>query len=224
VLVACWSPKGGSGTTVVAVLLAMASARSSAPGALLVDLAGDVPAALGVAEPVGPGLGDWLAAAPEVGADALRRLEVDVGPGLKLLARGASTGAGVASALRAEALPALLADDARVVVADCGRADRPPGRELAASGTFSFCVLRPCYLALRRALAADLRPSGVVLVGEPGRALRRRDIEDVLGVPVVAEVPVEAAIARAVDAGLLATRVGRPIERVLERAMATVAG
>jgi hypothetical protein len=159
-----------------------------------------------------------------VGADALRRLEVDVGPGLKLLARGASTGAGVASALRAEALPALLADDARVVVADCGRADRPPGRELAASATFSFCVLRPCYLALRRALAADLRPSGVVLVGEPGRALRRRDIEDVLGVPVVAEVPVEAAIARAVDAGLLATRVGRPIERVLERAMATVAG
>lgn len=221
-LVACWSPKGGSGTTVVAVLLALC-ARSSRDGALLVDVAGDVPAVIGVPDPAGPGLGEWLGAAPEVGLDALGRLEVDAGPGLRLVARGASV-TGSTVGLRAESLAALLSRDSRLVVADCGRADRAPGRELAAGATVSLLVLRPCYLALRRALDAPLHPSGVVLVSEPGRALQRRDIEEVLGVPVWAELPLEAAVARAVDAGLLEARVPRSVHRPLAEALATVAG
>ena len=84
--------------------------------------------------------------------------------------------------------------------------------------SFSLLVLRPCYLALRRALAAPIRPSAVVLVNEPGRALTRRDIEDVLGVPVRAEVDFDPSIARAVDAGLLAGRVPRALERALKEA------
>src|SRR5437763_2517647 len=167
-LVACWSPKGGSGTTVVTVLLALACARTSAGDVLVADADGDVPAVLGLPAPVGPGLLDWTDASTDVGADALARLEVDAGRGVHLLPRGASVGAG--GALRAEALAALLAADARLVVADCGGADRSPGREVAAGATLSLCVLRPCYLALRRALEAPLQPSGVVLVSEPGRA------------------------------------------------------
>src|SRR5919199_1458565 len=118
-LIACWSPKGGTGTTVVACGLAAVLARSGARrGALLADLSGDAPAVLGVPDPTGPGLAQWLAAGAQV----------------------------------------------------------------------SLLVLRPCYLALRRALAAPVRPSGVVLVSEPKRALGRRDIEEVLGVPVRAEI------------------------------------
>lgn len=220
-LVACWSPKGGSGTTVVAVLTALSFARDTA-GALLVDVAGDVPAALGVAEPGGPGLADWLGASGDVGAEALGRLEHDVGHGLSLLCRGAATSSGSAP-LRAEDLTALLCADGRPVVADCGRADRSPGRQLAQGATVSLCVLRPCYLALRRALDADARPSGVVLVNEPFRALQRRDVEEVLGVPVWAEIAYDAALARAVDAGLLASRRPRAAERALEQIRRAVA-
>ena len=43
-------------------------------------------------------------------------------------------------------------------------------------------------------------------------------VEDYLGAPVVAEVGVEPAVARAVDAGLLATRLPRSLERALGRA------
>ena len=43
-----------------------------------------------------------------------------------------------------------------------------------------------------------------ILVDEPGHALSVRDIEHALGVPVVAVVSFDPAIARAVDAGLLA--------------------
>ena len=81
-LIACWSVKGGSGTTVVATVLALLHARAG--GALVADLVGDVPAALGIPEPPGPGLAAWLAAADDVGADALDRLAVAVAPGLDL--------------------------------------------------------------------------------------------------------------------------------------------
>jgi hypothetical protein len=50
-----------------------------------------------------------------------------------------------------------------------------------------------------------------VLVSEAGRALRASDVAAVLGAPVVAEVPFDLSIARAVDAGLLARRCPSPL-------------
>jgi hypothetical protein len=212
VLVALWSAKGGSGVTVVAAALASVLTRSSSSGTLLVDLAGDVPAVLGCPEPAGPGIAEWLAAGASVPADGLGRLEVPVAAGLSLVPRG--TGSLEAPA-RGEVLAALLAADARAVVADCGAAPAGAALALVAAATHSLLVLRPCYLALRRALASSLRPSGVVLVDEPGRSIRRGDIEDALGVPVRAVVAHDPRIARAVDAGLLARRLPGLLERSL---------
>lgn len=213
-LVACWSSKGGSGTTVVAASLALLLARRMPGGGVLADLAGDAPAALGLAEPEGPGLAGWLAAGTEVPADALSRLEVRAGSGLALLARGA----GDLAPERADVLAALLAADARPVVADCGADLAGAALAVAAGATRSVLVTRPCFLALRRALRAPLRPSEVVLLTEPGRSLTRADVEDAVGAPVVAEVAVDPVVARAVDAGLLATRLPRSLARELSRA------
>ena len=213
-LVACWSAKGGSGTTVVAAALALSFARAPG-GAVLADLAGDAPCVLGVPEPEGPGLTEWLDAGPSVPADALSRIEIEAAPGLGLLPRGSSS---ADATDRADVLASLLLGDARTVVADCGVGPVGAARSVAAAASVSLLVVRPCYVALRRALAAPLRPSGVVLVSEPGRALGARDVEDVLGVPVRAEVAVEAAVARAVDAGLLTSRLPRSLERALRRA------
>ena len=213
-LVACWSAKGGSGTTVVAAALALSFARAPG-GAVLADLAGDAPCVLGVPEPEGPGLTEWLDAGPSVPADALSRIEIEAAPGLGLLPRGSSS---TDATDRADVLASLLLGDARTVVADCGVGPVGAARSVAAAASVSLLVVRPCYVALRRALAAPLRPSGVVLVSEPGRALGARDVEDVLGVPVRAEVAVEAAVARAVDAGLLTSRLPRSLERALRRA------
>lgn len=227
VLIACWSPKGGSGTTVVTCALALTMAARAArggPGVVLADLAGDVPAALGVPAPPGPGLAEWLAAGSDVPVDALRRLEVEAPSGVRLLPWAgpsraeATSGAAAGDDGRGEVLATLLAADSRAVVADCGRAASGAGLALAAGANLSLLVLRPCYLALRRALAAPIRPSGVILVSEPGRAVTRHDVEDVLGVPVRAEVEHDVAVARAVDAGLLATRVPRGLQRVLRAA------
>lgn len=213
-LIACWSAKGGSGTTVVSVALAGLLARPSPEGALLADLDGDIPAVLGLPEPTGPGLGEWLASGNGVPADALARLEVPGPAGLRIL----PTGAAGAPAGRAEVLAAVLAADPRPVVADCGSGPTGAGLAVAAAASSSLLVLRPCYLSLRRALRAPLRPSGVILVSEPGRSLGRSDVEDVLGVPVKAVVNVDPAVARAVDAGLLPTRLPRGLERALRHA------
>ncbi len=213
-LVACWSAKGGSGTTVVAAALALSFARAPG-GAVLADLAGDAPCVLGLPEPDGPGLADWLRAGDAVPADALKRIESEAAPGLALLPRG--TGA-VEASTRADVLASLLLGDARTVVADCGVGPAGAAHSVAAAASVSLLVVRPCYVALRRALAAPLRPSGVILVSEPGRALGAGDVEDVLGVPVRAEVAVEPSVARAVDAGLLSSRLPRSLERALRRA------
>lgn len=213
-LVACWSSKGGSGTTVVAASLALLLAHRHPGGALLVDLAGDGPAALGLAEPESPGIAGWLAAGPEVPVDALHRLEHPAGEGLVLLPRGA----GPLTVDRAEVLTALLAADGRPVIVDCGAAPDGAALAVAAGATRSVLVTRACFLALRRAVAAPLRPSEVVLLREPGRSLTRSDVEECLGAPVVAEVTVDPGVARAVDAGLLATRLPRGLARELGRA------
>jgi hypothetical protein len=75
----------------------------------------------------------------------------------------------------------------------------------------SLLVTRPCFIALRRAQQLVVRPTGIVLVDEPGRALTSSDVEHALGVPVVAEVRLDPAVARAVDAGLMVARLPRSL-------------
>jgi hypothetical protein len=224
VFISCWSVKGGSGTTVVAATLALLLASDvsyrgladAAPGALLADFGGDVPAVLGLAEPTGDGVLDWLAS--DAGPAALPRLELDGGGGLAVLPRGAGPVLrGRTDGDRVRQLAEAWAVGTRPVVADLGLLS-PRWHELAAGATTSLLVIRPCYLALRRALEAPLRPSGVVLVDEPARSLGRRDVEEVLQVPVVATVEFDPMVARAVDAGLLAGRLPRQLARSLRAA------
>jgi hypothetical protein len=125
---------------------------------------------------------------------------------------------------RAEVLAAVLASDDRPVVVDVGTVSAEPGpaaevaRVLAASATRSLLVTRACYLSIARAGRLPLRPSGVVLLTERGRALGRPDVEDAVGAPVLAEVAVEPEVARAADSGLLGRRLPRGLERALRRA------
>jgi hypothetical protein len=79
----------------------------------------------------------------------------------------------------------------------------------------SVLVTRACYLSLRRLPAQVRRPTEVALVVEPGRALGRADVEAVVGSPVRMRIPLDPAIARAVDAGLLARRAPRALLRAV---------
>ena len=75
----------------------------------------------------------------------------------------------------------------------------------------NLLVTRYCYLALRRTVAmcgpGDI--DGIIAIVEPGRALNGRDAARAIGAPIVAELPYDPSIARAVDAGLLAARTPR---------------
>jgi hypothetical protein len=216
VLTCCWSVKGGSGTTVVAASLGLLAA--SAPGgALLVDLAGDLPAALGLPQPSGPGVRDWLTADAGVEADAIEHLSEPATPGLRVVPAGADGADRTPARARVELLARTLVEQDAEAIVDLG-VPKPSWQPLLARADTSLLVIRPCYLALRRATTLTARPTGIILVREPGRALGRREVEDVTGVRVLAEVDVEPSIARAVDAGLLASRLPRGLSRPLRAA------
>lgn len=205
-IIACWSVKGGVGTTVVAAASALSGVDARARPVLLVDLAGDLPYCLGIAEPPGPGVAEWSTAGPDVPADALARLAVPVAPGLDLLPRGSGPTAGA----RAELLVQLLGATGRMVVVDCGRIDGGGlAAVVAAQAERSLLVTRLCTLGLRRVVDLPLCPSGIVVVREPGRALDVASVAELVGAPVVAELAYDPAVARAVDAGLFAGRLPR---------------
>lgn len=215
VLICLWTLKAGSGCSVTAALAGLERAAHSS--VTLVDPHGDLAAVLGVADPAGPGVRDWIDAGDDAPPDALAGVSTSVAPGLHLVGPGAGDLA--RPELTDTQLAALeAADDTVLVDAGCVSRDDRLGalaRRLAGGATRSILVTRPCYLALRRLADAPVVPSGVVLLTEPGRALRTVDVERAVGAPVVAAVAVDPAIARAVDAGLLASRPPRGAARAL---------
>ena len=213
----CWAAKGGSGTTVVAASLALSSPHPS----LLVDLDGELPAVLGLPEPMRPGVADWLATTtPPAHLDDLL---IDLGPTTWLLPwRVEATLHDPPTADRWTQLGQWLRDWEEQhrgdVTIDAGTGT-PPAPLVEHAGR-TLLVTRPCYLSIRRAVRAPTRPTGVIVVDEPGRALHRHEIEHAVGAPVQATVALDPAVARAVDAGLLAARLPRTLGRDLRRVAA----
>ncbi len=214
-LIAYWAAKGGAGATVLAAAHGLVS--SAQRSTIVVDLDGDQPAALGVeAGPDRPGVADWLRAGPDVPADALDRLLVPVTDDLWLLPRGS----GSLDPARAAVLGRLLSGTPREVVVDAGTRPDAAAQAVVREADRSVLVTRACYLALRRLHGAVLAPTEVALVKEPARVLGAGDVTDVVGVPVRTTVPLDPGIARAVDAGLLASRLPRALARAVGGATA----
>ncbi len=232
-LITCWSVKGGSGVSVVTAALAGLMAQRHGAAAV-VDLGGDQPATFGLSEPSGPGVLDWCdsTATPE----ALDRIAVEVTHDLRVVPRG--HGSSTIGAERAEALIEAVSALSEAVIVDSGvpltatpadaevvggyelegnHGTRHHGEYLRAAGTSLF-VTRACYLSLRRAMSVGIDADGIVLLEEPGRSLNRRDVAEVLGIPVVGVVESDPSVARAVDSGTLARRIPPALARGLRRA------
>ena len=205
------SPKGGTGTSVVAASLAIVS--SSSTPTLLVDLAGDQAAILGLPQPP-TGLSDWANGMTYREFDEIISLCHD---NLYL----APTGTFDFETLNANAWDKLLRalslkhSEGHNIIVDLGRADIP----LALRKIVDTCYLvtRPCYLALRRAVDLETAFSGVIVVNEPDRVLTSRDVESVLKLKCVAEIPYTSEISRRVDSGLLKSRLPMALQSVLSQ-------
>jgi hypothetical protein len=220
-VLAVWSPKGGTGTSVVAAGLAVVLSHSRAVrGVRLADAVGDQPSIFGLPDPA-DGLATWLAGGCSASDAAFDRVAVTVRPRLQLVARGAPYGPVPGDAGAGRALVAALS--AVPTVLDAGVPRDPAVRAAVAAADVNVLVLRRCYLALRGAVRDELlsTTAGYILIDDGTRAIRAHDITGVIGVPLLARVPLRESIARAVDAGLFAGKVPRDLSaamrRVLER-------
>lgn len=193
------SPKGGNGTTVTTASFALLSALRDT-STILIDLCGDIPATLGLAEPSGPGINDWLSETCTQSLPALLHESVSLRDNLIVLHRGAAF---VEGQPRWSEFADALRELSHNVVIDAGTTFVPD--QVRHAMTCITMVTKACYLSLRRATNLA-RPTNVIVVTEEARALTSRDVSQVLGVPVIAEIPYQSAISRAVDAGLLPDR------------------
>lgn len=222
----CHSAKGGSGTTVVTTLAALAHRGPT----LLLDLDDEAPLVLGVADAERPGVADWLDS--DAPLDHLDDLVVEVDDSTWLLpTRSAGNDA------RSFGLPLddlgrwmQLASWSRswaarhdgVVLVDAGT-QRVPAPFVAACD-HRWLVTRSCYLSVRSASTSTVESTGVVVVREPGRALGDDDIARSVRAPVIASLTWDPSIARSVDAGLVSvSRVHRSTARTLDRLVRDVA-
>lgn len=211
-MLVCWSVGGGSGTSVVGAGLAVA-ASTHGERSLVVDLGGDQPLIFGRTELPGPGLSEWARSSPEVGLEALARLELEVEPGISLLPRGRSQ----LGSQRVSEVVEALRREARFVVVDAGRPE-PGGfaAALVAAATRSLLVVRACPIAIHRLTALPARPDGIVVVRERNRSVTWQEVAAAAGTPVLAELEVDPAVAAAVDAGLDRRALPRRFVRVLD--------
>lgn len=205
------SPKGGNGTTVAAASYALLAALRG-QRTVLIDLCGDQPATVGVAEPSGPGVNNWLSENHHGDASSLLGLGSEVTPDLLIVHRGSPF---IDGEPRWNALAEAISTIPFSVVIDAGVGRIP--HALSTTARHILTVVKPCYLTLRRATELT-RPITAFVVAESGRALTTKDVVQVLGAELGAEIPYDPAIARAVDAGLLPTRV----EQLLGRHITTL--
>ncbi len=218
-LVGIYSPKGGSGTSVLAAACAIVSSQETPT--TLVDCSGDLPAILGLAQCTRAGVKELLTS-EDAPIGALDRIAVQVMKNLDLLIAGVCEVPETTTA--GEKLGASLRSRRATTVIDLGVPSNAGVLALARNVDVLIMVVRPCYLAYRRASENVLTPisTGAVIVEEANRALTARDLERVIGIPILATVAARPSIARAVDAGILAARLpdalARPARSVLAAA------
>ena len=200
------SPKSGNGVTVTAASYALLSAIRGTR-TVLIDLCGDQPAALGMQEPTVPGINDWLSESSFDDGTQLMAMGRECMSGLLVIHRGSRF---ISGEPRWSAFAEAITSLPYTVIVDAGVGHLPEPLTRIASKIIT--VTKPCYLSLRRATQLPT-PSSVFVIKEDGRALTVKDVGHVLNAPIEAEIPYEPAIGRAVDAGLLPSRVEQLLGR-----------
>jgi MinD-like ATPase involved in chromosome partitioning or flagellar assembly len=195
--------KGGQGVTTITAALGILHANTGLR-TLLIDTGGDLPAILGKPESLATGLSDYLID-PNI---TLGDITINIGENLDIVTRGTGP---IAFTTYTYGLITGGLGDYDTVIIDAGTCTD----EWNLHADRNVFVTRPCYLAVRRAIHLPRRPTEVVFMAEPGRALSAHDIEVVLGVPVAATVPVDIETARIIDAGILANRMPQQMRRAL---------
>jgi cellulose biosynthesis protein BcsQ len=209
VIISCWSPVGGAGTTTVVV--ALAHGLASTTPVRVVDLAGAVPAVAGLPDDGITGVADWLRVGADAPAGALGSVAVAAAERLDVLPRGAATlplAADPDAVVLAGVFIAALRRGPGIVVLDAGRADAPLTESVVAASDVRVVVVPTTYVALRCALRDPLVAGAhaMVVVDDQRGTVPVRAVERVLDREARAVVPRTRAIANVVDAGVVLTR------------------
>lgn len=202
--------KGGVGTTTTAVMAASGAARLGHE-VVLVDLTGDIAVTVGASSAL-VGVADW-ACADDLSLGAAAALQIELNDRVALLPRGQSE----FDPTRLATLWSLLSGKPQVVIVDAGRGPEAVGA-VADENVRTMLVVTTCYSAVYRASRLVPRVDGMVVVSDSQRALTVADVESGVGLGATVALPLDPAIARWCDSGLLldrSSRVSKPLDQLL---------
>lgn len=175
------------------------------------------------------------------GAGDLRRFETVIGDRLSLVGIGnkarwcAGAGPGLDqdwyTTMATGLLEAAHADGRRVLIdvgalpvtetfVECWAPSARLRWELALRAPQRILVTRACYLGLRGASSLPVAPTEIALIREPGRALSPHEVETAIDAEISIQVDFDTSIGRAVDSGLLTTRLPKSLRKTAAQVVA----
>ncbi|MFN8015817.1 MAG: hypothetical protein U0R17_04330 [Acidimicrobiia bacterium] len=200
--VCIYSPKGGSGTTTCAALVAKTLSISS-PTIFIDACNGDSQILLNIEE-IKFGFGDWLNS-PEKSIESFKKISLNLTKNLNYV--GPSIGnliSDTTDSQRNEMLSPLFSDETNMVF-DCGLCKGQLQLDIANSCDLVIAVIRKCFLGLSAFINHDLKnlTDSIIVVSESGRSISTKQIADSSGVKQLIEIEARRDYANLIDAGVL---------------------
>lgn len=216
-LVSIFSPKGGSGTSTNACLLAKSFSRHmpSMPIVLIDAFNGDLDSIVGIDPESEYGFAQWLESAnPNI--HNLEKISNSVFENLTFVSNSSvkhdrfssQTNSVEDKAERYEKITSALSDDASVCIVDLGTRVDALSSVIVAASDLVVMAIKSCYVSLNRATAHPYREyaDACIFIEEQGRSINSKQVSEVLKINCIIELDARRDFARAIDAGVLLFR------------------
>lgn len=217
-LITVFSPKGGSGTTTCAALIAKSfSQQFSIPTVLIDAYDGDVETVVGVDSESEYGFIQWTEAKDPT-ANNLARIATSISDNFSFVsyssvkndkynAPAPSQSIQEKNQKAAQLVEALSNNESNYVI-DIGTNVNESTNAIIEASDIVVMVIKGCYISLNRASSHPYSSSAdsVIVLSEPGRTITSKQICDVLRIKCVIEIEARRDFAKCIDAGILIFR------------------
>lgn len=228
-LITVFSPKGGSGTSTCAALVAKSFSQNFSLPTMLIDAHnGDIETVIGVDSESEYGFVQWADAKLST-ANNLSRISSFITDNFSFVSyssvkndRYVDTALLVTveeKQIKAKQIVDALSNNETNYIVDIGTRVNETTNALVEASDLVIMVMKGCYVSLNRASAHPYTSSTdtCIVISEPGRTITTKQISDVLKLNCIIEIEARRDFAKCIDAGILIFRTPRNMINAVDK-------